>query len=360
MKPNSAFLKLDKNFWACVRTISEDVGYTEPRKDAIKAPTVEEIALAFEKLGLNVLAVRDGNQPTALGSGLRSYFEYRAAALDGIKGYLQDSTRAAAMFEEIRNGFPYACDLTMNKQKGSKKTFAYLTCTVKMLLEASLEEADPLKTIAIPNEENPASWIEREALSQLGTKKFVQRLIAEGRIREKRFGRKRRFNPGDVQRVKPHCDYDPRTLTTVTWEGSPFRTLSRRVDGAYPGPVNPIAIWEIKEYYYTTTFGSRIADGIYETLLDGAEIEELRSQYPLPIHHYLFVDAYETWWTMGKSYLCRLVDSLHMGYVDEVIFGREALSRIPVLAKEWVAERKTRANEMSEKDLKASLATSKE
>ena len=40
--------------------------------------------------------------------------------------------------------------------------------------------------------------------------------------------------------------------------------------------LNPIAIWEIKEYYYTTTFGSRIADGVYETPLDGMELEELR------------------------------------------------------------------------------------
>ena len=32
-----------------------------------------------------------------------------------------------------------------------------------------------------------------------------------------------------------------------------------------------MALWEIKEYYYTTTFGSRVADGVYETLLDGLE-----------------------------------------------------------------------------------------
>jgi len=32
-------------------------------------------------------------------------------------------------------------------------------------------------------------------------------------------------------------------------------------------------------YYYTTTFGSRVEDGVYETLLDGMELEELREQY---------------------------------------------------------------------------------
>ena len=64
-------------------------------------------------------------------------------------------------------------------------------------------------------------------------------------------------------------DYDPRELTTFTHGSAPIRTLARRVDGAFPSTVNPVAIWEIKEYYYTTTFGSRIADGVYETLLDG-------------------------------------------------------------------------------------------
>src|SRR5204862_3592101 len=145
-------------------------------------------------------------------------------------------------------------------------------------------------------------------------------------------GRALLFHPADVQRLKPHCNYDPRTLTTMTLDGKPLRTLARRVDGAYPSPVNPIAIWEIKEYYYTTTFGSRVADGIYETLLDGVELEDLR-KIGHPVRHYLFVDGYKTWWEDGKSYLCRIVDSLHMRYVDEVLFGREALQRIPELAK---------------------------
>ena len=39
--------------------------------------------------------------------------------------------------------------------------------------------------------------------------------------------------------------------------------------------MDPLAVWEIKEYYYTTTFGSRVADGVYETLLDGMELREL-------------------------------------------------------------------------------------
>ncbi len=131
--------------------------------------------------------------------------------------------------------------------------------------------------------------------------------------------------------------FDPRRLTTMTDGAMPLRTLSRRVDGAFPAAVNPIAIWEIKEYYTTTTFGSRVADGVYETLLDGMELAELRRATGKKVAHVLFVDDHYTWWRCGRSYLCRLIDILHMGYVDEVIFGREVLTRLPDLAKQWKA-----------------------
>lgn len=42
-----------------------------------------------------------------------------------------------------------------------------------------------------------------------------------------------------------------------------------------------------------------------------------------------------TWWECGRSYLCRMIDMIHMGYVDEVVFGREVLTRLPELAREW-------------------------
>ena len=52
-------------------------------------------------------------------------------------------------------------------------------------------------------------------------------------------------------------------------------------------------------------------------------------------YHYLFVDAKYTWWDCGKSYLCRLIDMMYMGYVDEVIFGKEIETRIPEIVKDW-------------------------
>jgi hypothetical protein len=72
-------------------------------------------------------------------------------------------------------------------------------------------------------------------------------------------------------------------------------------------------------------------------MLDGHELEELWMQEGIKVKHYLMVDARETWWEMGKSYLCRIIDILHMGYVDEVLFGYEVIERLPDIVKEWVA-----------------------
>jgi hypothetical protein len=94
-------------------------------------------------------------------------------------------------------------------------------------------------------------------------------------------------------------------------------------------------VWEVKEYYGTTTFGSRVADGVYETMLDGLELMELDANEGRKIRHYLMVDDRFTWWDCGRSYLCRIVDMLHVGLVDEVLFGREVLRRWPRIVKEW-------------------------
>ncbi len=107
--------------------------------------------------------------------------------------------------------------------------------------------------------------------------------------------------------------------------------------------MDPIAIWEIKEYYYTTTFGSRVAGGVYETLLDGMELEELALNEGVNVRHYLMVDSHYTWWECGRSHLCRMIDMIHMGYVEEVLFGYEVIERLPDLVEEWVTALETRS-----------------
>lgn len=100
-------------------------------------------------------------------------------------------------------------------------------------------------------------------------------------------------------------------MTAFTKDKFPIRTLSRRVDGAFPNVINPITIWEIKVYYFTTTFGSRVADGVYETWLDGLELREVKDNLHIPVEHFLIVDDHFTWWVKGRSYLCRIFDMLH-------------------------------------------------
>ena len=238
-------------------------------------PSLDQIRVAFAKLSLSVNHIADDkNRMTEFGSALLDYFTYRANLLDTtVRGNLMDKAAAEVVFKKLRKQLKPKCPLPMNKQKGKKRTHAFLTGIVNMLIESNIGDAS--------------------------------------------------------------CDYNPLSLTTITHDAMPLRTLSRRVDGAFPSVVNPIAIWEIKEYYYTTTFGSRVADGVYETLLDGHELEELEAAARRKIQHVLMVDDYFTWWKCGRSYLCRIIDILHMGYIDEVLFGREVIDRLPALAREW-------------------------
>ena len=130
-------------------------------------------------------------------------------------------------------------------------------------------------------------------------------------------------------------DDNPRGLTVITKDRKPLRALSRWMDGAYPSINDPRAIWEVKEYYGTTTFGSRVADGVYETMLDGEELRELKDSEQIHVLHYLVIDDRFTWWDCGRSYLCRIIDMLHLGLVDEVLFGREILTRWPEIVLSW-------------------------
>lgn len=285
MRPNDRFLNQPKYFWANVRTISQQVGYTVKHQRQIRIPTISEISTALHGISLSTHHIADEHDhPTEFGKTLHEYFHYRADVLNRfVEPRLMDVEEAKRTFQDVRARLCPSCPLPMNKQKGEKRAPAYLTGTVNMLIEA---------------------------------------------------------NAGGLP-----CDYDPHELTTVTRGGVPLRTLARRIDGAFTSAVNPVAVWEIKEYYYTTTFGSRVADGVYETLLDGMELEELREHEGIDVKHYLIVDSHYTWWECGRSYLCRILDMLHMGYVDEVVFGREVLDRLPLLVKEWVRTVRERAED---------------
>ena len=251
MKPNQRFIGLDKTFWAHVRSISEELGYTNRKTKTIRVPTLQELNEALKQLSLSSAHLRnkDGTN-SAFAIKLHAYFSYRAEVLDQrVHPLLMDVTEAEKLFKELRKKLQSKIPIPMNKQKGKKKKPAFLTGIVNMLVDA---------------------------------------------------------NRNDLP-----CDLDPRQLTSVTRAGMPVRTLARRIDGAFPCVINPVAIWEVKEYYHTKTFGSRVADGVYETLLDGMELEELKLSEKIHVRHYLFLDDEFTWWQCGRSYLCRIIDMMH-------------------------------------------------
>ncbi len=274
MKANNDFLYRSVQFWGYVRIISQQVGYSQRGTNEVKKPTEKEILLKLEKLDVKI--------DSDMLLDVMGYIHYRADILNNfVKRQLMDIREAETLFQQLHKIYiqnSYTCKLPLIKQSKDKKIHAYLTGIVNILTESFLRE----------------------------------------------YAMKNGLNYG----VDVFFDDDPLSLTYITDNNNYVQgTLSRRFDGAYPKINNPKAIWEIKEYYNTTSFGSRIADGVYETLLDGYEINEISNFISNDIKHFYIIDAYTTWWVGGKSYLCRIIDMLHIGLVDEVIFGKEVFSR---------------------------------
>lgn len=273
MKPFSNFQNMPPSFWANVKFVSERLGYSDRKTKSLRKFTEKEIIDLFKKEKIDITALKESGKSTQLLKDLTVYLNQRATILETtVKNNLMNREEAEVEFNKIRSSYNPKCSLPMNKQK--KKHHSYLTCIVNMLTELTLG--------------------------------------------------------------KTNFDDNPRGLTVITKKNRIVKTLSRWMDGAFPSKINPIAVWEIKEYYGTTTFGSRVADGVYETMLDGEEINEVKQRENVKLLHYMIVDDKFTWWDCGRSYLCRIIDIMHMGLVDEVIFGREILQRWPKIVQSWI------------------------
>lgn len=277
--PEPRFAKQPQSFWAQVKLISQELGYSvrarRGEEGQMRRYNIDEIHDLYERRDLDSASLGDRGSPSDEAELLVEYLNHRADIVgQQIRPLLMDREQAKAEFEALRARLWDArVHLPMNKQSGEKQHYSYLTCMVNLLTEEGL-----------------------------GGLPFV---------------------------------VDPQGPITITDGRIPARTLSRRMDGAFPGLNNPRACWEIKEYYGTTTFGSRVADGVYETIMDGLEIAEMAEHVGHDLRHYLIVDDRFTWWDKGRSYLCRIVDMLHMGLVDEALFGREVLSEWPRIVRSW-------------------------
>ncbi len=276
MIADSRFTKQDDSFWAHIRSISQKVGYTERSTGQVRIPTALQIQQTMEDLNLDSKHLLDSQlNLTQQGKLIIDYFQYRADVLnDVVQALLMDADEAIAAFNKLQGKNHFQLPLTMNKQKGEKAIPSPLTNAVNIIISLEVQGSN--------------------------------------------------FN------------FNPQQLTTFTKNGQPIQTLARRVDGAFPDTINPVAIWEIKEYYFTTTFGSRVADGVYETILDGMELRDLNKKWGIKCEHVLFIDGKFTWWVKGKSYLCRLIDILNMGLVSEIMFGKEVFDRLPTVARGWI------------------------
>lgn len=278
MQAFSEFKQMTPSFWFLVKFVSENIGYTDRKTRSIRSYSADEISGLFKEHNIN------SSESTLL--RLKTYFDQRSDILNNtVKNRLMDADVARVEFERLQvlhacNN--YLCKLPMNKQKGNMARVNYFTAIINILAEQVIRNSSKYD-------------------GSLG------------------------FND------------DPRGLAFVLDDnGFLIGASSRRFDGAYPDIVNPKVVWEIKEYYYTTTFGSRVADGIYETQLDGYEFRDIDSNSGKKVFHIFFIDAYKTWWVDGKSYLCRIIDFLNAGLVDEVIIGREVFTRWPELFQEIV------------------------
>jgi hypothetical protein len=280
VKQNKLYLNQSPEFWATIRLLSQKLGYTK-RKNRVRGelpviniPTIEEVFQIYKNLNLNINKLFFKDKLTDLGTIVFEYFKYRAKVLNGdVQHNLMDIAEATEVFKELRNNYEYKIPLAYNKQKKDQQIPLYFTSIINSLIEANIGAQE--------------------------------------------------------------CSYSAGELTAFTQHKFPVRSMSRRMDGAFPRVINPVAVWEIKEYYYTTSFGSKVADAVYETMLDGYELMEVRKSLNIDIKHYLMIDGKTTWWKMGRSYLCKLIDAMHMGLITEVIFGKEVLERIPALTKEW-------------------------
>lgn len=275
MQAFEKFKGMDASFWAFVKYISENLGYTERGEGLVKKYPVSAIKALCDERGINA------SEDVIVNAA--QYSKMRADLLNEFaESMLMDAETASKEFrnwEMLHRAGNYYCKLPLNKQKGAMKQVAFFTAIIN--------------------------------------------IIAEKTIRE---------TTGDSSSLG--FDDDPRGLAYI-WDDNRriIGASSRRFDGAYPSIESPKLVWEIKEYYYATTFGSRVADGVYETQLDGFEFKELYDRTGKKVYHVLFIDAYRTWWIQGKSYLCRLVDAMNSGVVDEVIVGKEVLTRWPELLR---------------------------
>lgn len=132
-----------------------------------------------------------------------------------------------------------------------------------------------------------------------------------------------------------NVDVDPQKRATIV-SASHIWTSPRRLDGALPSLLNPVGLWEIKEYWGGTSGGSKMSDAIYECQLVGAELRTFEDTGGPRVRHYAILDGAQQW-AARQSDLRRAVDLLCSGLLDELLVGEEVLQDWPRIVRELCA-----------------------
>ena len=126
---------------------------------------------------------------------------------------------------------------------------------------------------------------------------------------------------GECERRGIEIDPDPQKRC-VWCSNNGLHVTARNLDGAVPSIVNPVIVWEIKEYWGKTSGGSKMSDAVYECNLVGRELRDFEQASGVAVVHAVFVDG-KGQWTARKSDLKRFIDLLNQGLVDMLFVGRD-------------------------------------
>lgn len=298
MKSTARWKHMPPEFWHYVRVLSEQLGYS--RQKVVLRHTESEIRQGLRNLGLSSTPLESPQGTHISINDLVEYFSFRADLIENeIAKNLQSAAEAKKLFERIAK--QYTCGYHSQCKDGLENARIY---TVD----------NGIQVVAPYNK-------------QKGDKRDIDFLTATSNILISHYLCGLSFDP------------DPRKVPAFTESGLVVGSMSRRMDGAFPDCINPVALWEFKCYYYTTTFGSKISDAVYVADLDSRERSDAEKQTGMRIQLTLFIDAYSTWMEQGKSYLCRIVDLLQRGAIDNLVVGAEVETAIPEIVKEWKSAR---------------------
>ena len=105
MKPDPKFAKCSAEFWANVRIISQELGYTQRGTKKIKTYSLDEMTGAMRKMRLDAShLVGPDDKPTQMARLLTGYFGYRAKVLNNkVEPLLMNKTKAKAEFKKLKS-----------------------------------------------------------------------------------------------------------------------------------------------------------------------------------------------------------------------------------------------------------------